>query len=323
MSQLRAIWADLRDQRLWPLAAALAVALVAVPVVLSRTAGAPPAPAAPPAAARPASPAPGAAPIRVVDGLPARSPAGRFRDPFAGAQRAASSAGGAGAGAAPRGPAPTTTSAGGSAPAASPAGNATTTTPPSSSGPAVSLKPAAPAAKLPYAAGWHVDVRFGEAGSLRARSDLLRLAPLPSATLPVVVFLGVRDGGRTAAFALPGASGGTGDGRCLPSAADCQVVELRKGDSEFFDVTASDGRVVQYELDLERVAPRRAATAAEADRLRGQASKTGRETMVAMLGGGRDYAAELVYIRRRGVLVHRADLKATILGRAGAQASGQ
>ena len=51
-----------------------------------------------------------------------------------------------------------------------------------------------------------------------------------------------------------------GDGKCMPSAADCQKIELRVGETEFLTVAADTtaGAVStsssQFELDLVRIA---------------------------------------------------------------------
>src|SRR6202035_4133077 len=78
MTLLRQIWQDLRSKRLWPVAAVLLVAIVAVPVVLSGSSSAP-------------TVAPPRAPAPVANGLPAVSdtalpassaPTGSARNPF-------------------------------------------------------------------------------------------------------------------------------------------------------------------------------------------------------------------------------------------------
>ena len=50
MNALRDVWVDLVDKKLWPLAVALVIALVAAPVVLSNGAGKAPAPVKTPVA---------------------------------------------------------------------------------------------------------------------------------------------------------------------------------------------------------------------------------------------------------------------------------
>jgi len=61
-------------------------------------------------------------------------------------------------------------------------------------------------------------------------SDVVRLAPLPAAESPEVIFLGVLKGGKKAVFLFTEpvkVSGGTGVGKaCLPSADDCEIIEL-------------------------------------------------------------------------------------------------
>ncbi|MGZ5324964.1 MAG: hypothetical protein ACXWZ3_12940, partial [Solirubrobacterales bacterium] len=55
----------------------------------------------------------------------------------------------------------------------------------------------------------------------------------------------------------------TGDGHCKPSAKTCQTIEVKQGDTEFFDLTVN-GAAVQYQLDVVRVFKKGAGSAAAA-----------------------------------------------------------
>ena len=44
----------------------------------------------------------------------------------------------------------------------------------------------------------------------------------------------------------------TGDGTCKPDATSCDTIEMRAGDTEFFDLTTG-GASKQYQLDLVKV----------------------------------------------------------------------
>lgn len=310
MTALRNVWADLVEKRLWPLAALLLLGLVAVPLVLGR--GSDPAPAPAAAAAPPAAAAkPAAQPVRVEADAPAAPPRGPYHDPFAGAAKPA----------APAGTGPTTAPApsGADAPASGVSisggvggGSAPSPSPSAPSAPAGTVtgapspqqtdapRPAAPRAG--HAAGYRVDLSFGRAGRVASQRDVLRLSPLRAGSTPLLVFVGVRPDGRTALFLLTSNAAATGDARCYPTDRICQLIELRAGDSEFFDVPTGELGVVQYELDLDRVAPRRADTAAAAEKLRKAESKTGRRIMMETVRSGRTYLADFMYRSSEGVV---------------------
>ncbi len=97
---------------------------------------------------------------------------------------------------------------------------------------------------------YHISVKVGRAdGTLRKLNDVARLSPLPSVDDPFMVYTGVLKDGKTAVFLLSSDAKATGDGKCKPSKDDCESVEVKKGDTEFFDLTI-DGQPVQYELDV-------------------------------------------------------------------------
>ena len=114
---------------------------------------------------------------------------------------------------------------------------------------------------------YHLSLRFGraEATQLKTYHDVARLSPLPTADNPFFVYTGVLKDGKTAVFLLSSDATATGDGHCRPSAKSCQTIEVKEGDTEFFDLTV-DGEAVQYQLDVVKVLQegRRAAAAAAA-----------------------------------------------------------
>ena len=337
MSVLRDVWTDLVEKRLWPLAAVLVIALVAVPVVLAQGGGdqgAPPpapatAPAGAPAATTPAAGSPGGAQV-VSLADPATTaqakPKGRYHDPFAGAVKAqeaqnaapqnaaaasghpgstpgASSASSTSSSASGASSASSTSSAGssGSAPststAAKPATTPTRVKPRPVTHPAVAPRPTVPA-------GMRVDVTWGRAGSAKAMRDLVRLGRLDGSTGPVAMLFGVRADHKTAVFLLPNQVSAVGDGTCLPKPSDCQLLLLGAGESEFFDVT-TDAGVTQYELDVDKVARRSAASDTAARRWRHRESKLGRKLLFSAIASGRTAAADFMYKSHLGVLVRQ------------------
>ena len=311
MTFLRALWSDLVEKRLWPVALALVIALVAVPVVLTRSSGGEelaPLPAAAPALAVEDPPVDA---VEVVAKTSARKPTGSYHDPFTGgppsavpaeqAAAAGSSAAAAGASA---------LAAASATPAAPAAGAASSATPAAPAPTASPAPPAQPPTAEPnptrsprVAAGWLVDIAWGHPGAVVTRRDLSRLKVLrtESRHTPAVIYLGVSEDHRAAYFVpMPGVVT-WGDGRCLPSRADCEVVRLRKGRTQMFDVPSGDG-VTHYQLDVDRIVARRAATAHAASEARSDVSESGRDLLARIVSAGSDYVASLAYSARRGVV---------------------
>lgn len=234
MSPVRELWSQLVEKRLWPLALVLVAALVAVPLVLARSAspaaddaasGAPPVAAVAAAADLRAPGEPVISMAAEVAGAPLR---GSAKNPFVQQHvpKAQAAAGGDGAIEAPAAP-------GGDGGSGGDGGGAGDEQPPEI---------------YRYAS---IDVRFGRAGSpLREIRDVPRLTALPHASNPIVIFLGMRADHETAVFMLSTDVNAQGDGRCTPSPRLCEAIELRQDDVAFLDVRAQDGTVTQYELDL-------------------------------------------------------------------------
>ncbi|MCW2989916.1 MAG: hypothetical protein JWM73_510, partial [Solirubrobacterales bacterium] len=154
-----------------------------------------------------------------------------------------------------------------------------------------------------HAAGYRVDLSWGSAGAPRGLHDVARLTPLESNGQPAVVFMGVRPDGKTALFLLiADDGGGSGDAHCRPSVDLCRMLEMQAGDTQFLDVATTDG-MRQYELHVDRVSARTAATPAAADRLRGRVSKAGRKLVTDTIDSGRTFVSLYRYAPARGVVV--------------------
>jgi hypothetical protein len=91
---------------------------------------------------------------------------------------------------------------------------------------------------------------------LTAYKDLKLQAPLPSATQTLVVFRGVTAKGKSATFTLVGeAPILTGVGACLPSAAQCEALDLKPDESEQLSYLQANGETVTWELRVVSIAP--------------------------------------------------------------------
>ena len=255
MSAIRGVLRDLVDRKLWPIAVLLLAAAVAVPMYLGR-ASADDAPLPSTSLQADAGKVSKAA-VKVDDGAADDDRPGGVRNPFkqlhvpkkAAAPAAASTK-------APAADPPTGSGSGGSdgsQPPLAPGGN----------GGDGGDKPKTPAGD-PLDV-YHLSLRFGhaEAAQLKTYHDVARLSPLPTADNPFFVYTGVLKDGKTAVFLLSSDATATGDGHCRPSAKSCQTIEVKEGDTEFFDMTVN-GEAVQYQLDVVKVFKKGASTAAAA-----------------------------------------------------------
>jgi len=301
VSVLQAIAADLRQRRLWALAAALVVALIAVPVLLSSgspssgpSAQAPPArngDAARGAAGAPASPA---VPVVSVGAGGSAGLSGPARDPFvqrSSARPARSLAAvatptpvaGTG-GTAPSTPAHVAPAAGSSATSASGAPTAGSSRGTTAGGAAATSRrstsmPARPAGGLNATQSYTVAIGFtGSGRDLPADGQARRLLVLPSAHDPLLVELGVLRGARRVLFALLPDTLVHGPGRCIPGRADCELLSLAPGEVEALGRRSPVGpQLVGY--FAVGIGVRQYGSVAAADRARRAVSATGRRLL--------------------------------------------
>ena len=247
MTFFRHLFQDLVEKRLWPVALGLVVALVAVPVILSKpggeTAAESPAPnpllgsgsAALLGEVKPAVSLGGDTGFRKhVARLPRKNPFVQQAKPkpaTAETVTTPSPAGGGGGGA-------TTPAVGTPTPTPTPAPTKAPTS-----------------QKFQYTA----KVRFGEIGKTSSKT-LTPGTMLPSDENPVVVFVG--SDGSKAIFLVSTEATPRGDGDCLPSESNCQFLRMSKGDVEFLEVSVSADSVVTYELELRGIGSRELTTSA-------------------------------------------------------------
>jgi hypothetical protein len=305
MSAVRTILSDLVDRRLWPVALALVAALVAVPVMLGGGSSEPvAAPAEPIANVAPAAAASKAA-ISVSESPTARqNRPGRVRNPFKQHHTKSadsttstittdtSSSSGSGSDA--------TSNGGGAFPGVS-------VTPLGGGAPSIGDSKPKPVAKDV----WRLNLRFGEAGDQHVRHDVPRLTPLPSATDPFFVFLGILSDGKTAVFLISSDATATGDGKCKPNPTQCDTIEMRAGDIEFFDVAQGNAGVVQYELDLLKIIHDKVSGKAAAARAGNHVSRAGHNVVHELKAEGDKSLGRYIYSYKRGVLVRRHGLDMT------------
>jgi len=238
MSAVRGVISELVERRLWPLAVLLVAAAIAIPVLLVKPASHAPAPinvagAAGSALTRPA--------VNIADS--AGGPVvGARKNPFRQQHvpKATASTTGAANQLGPATPSGGSTSSGGGTTSGAggtggggSSGVSTGTPPPTSSGPTTVL-----------------EVRFGPADGHRTTREIAAGSPLPSATNPLLIYLGQTKHG--AAFLVSSDAQPQGDGQCEPDKSICSTLYMKSGDTESFDVTGPAG-TVQYQLDVLRV----------------------------------------------------------------------
>jgi hypothetical protein len=157
---------------------------------------------------------------------------------------------------------------------------------PSSPAPAPVHRSPAPPAKPEVLPFYSVSALFGPAPSkpgeqpaLTPYEDMKRFEPLPTAKVPLLVFIGVNPrNGERAVFALVVPPILRGEGSCYPSDTHCQAVELAAGKSEELEYVKSNGETVAFELKVVKIVKRNAvAGAARAKAMR--VSRAGRRAL--------------------------------------------
>ena len=340
---------DLVEKRLWPVAAALLVALIAVPVLLG---GGGSEPAAAPLTADANGASAGertAVSLDTTESTP-RKRDGRLKNPFhapggstaSGTTASTSTSGGVATvstggssislpsstggstsidiptPSAPKRPDVSGSGGSGSSstpsvtPPSSGSGSSSGTSGGSSNGDGGSTGGTAKPKPAPAGEAYSVTMRFGRPGHMRTLRNVRRLAPLPSVVNPFFVFLGVMKDHETAVFLVSSDAVATGDGKCRPSAKDCATVEMKAGDIEFFDFTDETGKVTQFELDLKRVDRTPLKTVAAVRAAYARRSVAGQELLRDAHQVGQAGAARAYrYLPEDGVLVRARRAQAT------------
>jgi hypothetical protein len=258
------LWHDLREKRLWPVALALLIGLVAVPVVLSKPVGAP-APTPPPVNSQADQNLKEQAKVVLAnDGEngsklnlfkstdPFKPPKGAVKNPNAAASDggvgpAASSSAATSAG--------STGAVGGSSAGALPAGGSTgstgggtgTTSPGGFSPAGGNTVTKKKVTKYTYV----IDVTYTHDGHVRKEKGMTALEMLPNSASPLLVFLGVDSKATNAVFIVDQSLKATDDseGRCKPDNDNCNFLYLGAGNQEKF--TTDDGQ--SYTLTIDNI----------------------------------------------------------------------
>lgn len=239
------LWHDLREKRLWPVAAVLALALVAVPVLLAKPAEEASAPVVKTPAPKKLDRDQLAALAQVKLGeeesgegstLGVFDPSNPFTPPKgaikkektasssnAGPTSGPTSGSGGGGGLTPSDPNGGT---GGGGTGGTGGGGTTTTT---------------------TAYKYVVDITFTANGRTRRIKGLEKLDMLPNQSSPLLIFLGVTPKGSDAVFLVDSTLTAAGEGRCKPSEAECAYAFIGPGSRYMFTNEAGDSYDVKVD----------------------------------------------------------------------------
>jgi hypothetical protein len=250
MSAVTNIWRQLVQRRLWPVAIILVAALAAVPLTLAKDPEPqPPAPLAQVDTKSELATTPIVAPASPSDRAKRRRVLGTKKNPFAVPEASAAETAG-----------PSTSNGPGQSVSDAPASMGSDT-PDAVSAPdaggspdfggGVTTPPDADPTPAPKRyQPQELTVRFG-ADDAMERMRVKKLEPVPVGEEPLVLYLGVADGGKSAVFLIDSSVEADGDGECMPDPNTCEKVHLRAGETEFFDIVDESGdSVASYQLDL-------------------------------------------------------------------------
>jgi hypothetical protein len=256
------LWHDLRAKRLWPVALVLAAGLVAVPVVLSKSSDSAPAPAPTEVAkSKPdndALEALASVKLGESDGergstLGKFDPGDPFRPPKAIERRSRGDAGVGSSIAGQLGKGATSDGGGsdtGSSDLGSTGGETGSTggdTGSTGGGDTGSTGGDGPDTPTTTQYTYVVDLTFTANGRTRRLEGMQRLDMLPSASSPLLLFLGVSANAGNAVFLVDSTLEAAGEGRCKPKASDCAFLYLGAGSEHEF--TNEDGDSYTLRID--------------------------------------------------------------------------
>jgi hypothetical protein len=318
MSFLNDLIGDLREKRLVPVVVVLVGALIAVPVLLAKPA---------PKSTAVASTPPPSGGVAAPPGLPVVSVAatatnvrlrGKARDPFGqhagrspkvtnstSSTTTSSSAGGGGSASAGGGGS-STKATGGTSGGATP-GTGRSGSPAPGPEPTIPLpKPPPTPPGLTATEAYHVTVEITNGrGGVDKLDPLQRLSILPSAQQPLLVELGVLDGGHRVLFVLQHGAVVSGPGHCVPGPIDCQILSLGQDQVETISQRAASGVFEVAAFAVTGISADHYSSAAAARAARAKVSAAGQR----LLRGNTDSALPLFpYELGSGTVVDQRNL---------------
>jgi uncharacterized membrane protein YgcG len=152
-----------------------------------------------------------------------------------------------------------------------------------------------------------VDIDTKDAQGVHTLSDVVRLAPLPAAQSPEVIYLGVLKGGKKAAFLFTNtiavSSKSAAGLTCLPSNSACQIIELSPGDGMSLYPTSNSALIATFSFELVSIGAKSYSSAAAATQARDAVSTAG-QTLLPLSNSSE--LSTLTFSDKLGALVHHA-----------------
>jgi hypothetical protein len=295
MSLARAVFRELVDKRLWPLAVLLVVAIVAIPVLLGGGSSAAPSAAslaAPPEATGAASP------VQLLGPPSVRRRAGNVVDPFRRPPKPAVKTGTTGTSSGGGGD----TGGGGGAPSDAGASSGGAAAPDPGPGP----RPTKPNASHTV---YRTTVRWSTDGAAKPRR-IARLTPFGGVRDPAVLYLGVDAQGAHALFLLGPYTSSDGEAKCRE--ATCRVIALKSGDKQLVDLASPGAKSVRFELELVSIHRVTMKTVAATATARNREHPDGRDVLRKLFGDAAIASAMtgIGYDRAAGVMTQTASAPA-------------
>jgi hypothetical protein len=136
----------------------------------------------------------------------------------------------------------------------------------------------------------------GQNPQLTSYENLKRLTPLPDKEHALIVYSGVSSSGQGALFTLLHEAIVKGGGICLPSATQCEMLDMPVGKTEELQYIGTEGQAVTYLLQVVSIVKHETTFTPLAARV----SKAGRKLLRA---AGLAATAHLRYLPWRGVVV--------------------
>jgi hypothetical protein len=291
MTAVRNVLKELVERKLWPVALVLIVALVAVPVLLAKKA--PTDLVTPPTGPLPYSSGTTLPAISVKSTPGDTKLAGNGHNPFApqhvattsttttATTASASVTTTASTGAVTGTGGSTSTNVGGGSTPSAPTPTTPVTSPtPTPTTPAPSSPKPAPTG-LTATQSYHVSLALTNAdGSLNTIDPLQRLSILPGKQQPMLVELGVLQGGSRVLFVVEPGTVVSGAGTCTPGPIDCEILSLAPGQTEGLSKHGAAGSSTPVALfSVNSITVDQHPSVAAANKARQAASDVGRELL--------------------------------------------
>ena len=290
MNFLRTLHTDLRERQILPAVVLLAVLAVAIPIgapmLLGKVSAPPPVSITEPRVVLPKGVAPPSkelASLTTVVPVSSLTRRGAEPNPFRGG-------GGSSGSSTPAASTPSKAAATTKTKSTPSTSTPAKTTPSRSSGgsgvtPAVPVTPTTGPATLKSTQAYSVNIDTKDANGLHILTDVVRLAPLPAAESPELIFLGVLQGGKKAAFLFTNSVKVSNQSgiqlTCLPSPDDCQIVELSPGQGMKLAPTSNTALITTFTFELMSIGATNYSSAAAAKQARDAVSTAG-QTLVPL-----------------------------------------